>query len=153
MHISHPYTAVTCLADLHSSHSKISTLHWLNQVAPAWHCMSLEILPGGATMFPSGSPHYVLPLCVDMTSWVLNIKRKAWVKNNSCSYTIICIWSSCFIMEYGRRHALLVPAGLVFVAHISCMTCRPRQRPPVFSSHRHSSLQSSQSCLLHIVML
>lgn len=35
-------------------------------------------------------------------------------------------------MKYGRRHSFLVPAGLVFVTHITCMTCRPRQRPPVF---------------------
>lgn len=61
-------------------------------------------------------------------------------------------FSMCF-MKHGSRHSCLIPAGLVFVAHISCMTCRPRQRPPVRSSYLRSGLRSSLSCLLHIGVL
>lgn len=56
-------------------------------------------------------------------------------------------------MKHGSRHSCLIPAGLVFVAHISCMTCRPRQRPPVCSSYLHSGSQSSLGRLLHIGVL
>lgn len=46
-----------------------------------------------------------------------------------------------------------MPAGLVFVPHISWLTCRPGQRPPGISSYRPSTLQSEPSCLLHMVTL
>lgn len=55
----------------------------------------------------------------------------------------------CF-MKHGRRHSSLIPAGLVFVAHICC---RPGQRPPGCSSYLRAGLHSSLPRLLHAAVL
>lgn len=55
--------------------------------------------------------------------------------------------------EIWKAAALFMPAGLVFVPHISWLTCGPGQRPPGISSSRPSTLQSLPSCLLHMVTL
>lgn len=120
-----------------------------------WHCLSLEILPRGAPAFPWGSPT-AFPRA---RAWRRRAgfgklaKKRVNTANRYARHLFMSVGFSTSFMKHGSRHSCLIPAGLVFAAHISCMTCRPRQRPSVRSSYLHSGLQSSLSCLLHTGVL